>query len=290
MKMKKSFIPLLVSAAMALSACNGAMSAGSKTAIAVTPSSGAAGSQGTNSSNTADGQTADSAPTAPAPAPAETQPAQAAPKPMIKWYPRGIGLPLTTDDPEGKDKKVAMLTFDDGPSDTGSTARILDVLAENNVKAMFFITGYGAKHRDLVEREFKEGHVLAPHTQTHANLTTLTVPQMRAEIEPVMNLIKEVTGESPKYFRPPYGAYNKQVLALMDEYHMQLVNWDDGSLDWDGLKNGYKDPNIVVNDVMKQLHRGAIILMHDTNKHTAEALPEIIRRIRAEGYEFVVLQ
>jgi peptidoglycan/xylan/chitin deacetylase (PgdA/CDA1 family) len=209
--------------------------------------------------------------------------------PAIKWFPRGIGLPLATEDPLGKEKKVCMLTFDDGPSDSGTTSSILDTLQANDVKAMFFVTGYGAKHRELLKRIHHDGHPMEPHTMTHANMTTLTEEGMRKEIDPLMVTLEEVTGEKPKYFRPPYGAYNKTLLKVLKEDNLELINWDDGSLDWDGTKNGYKDPQLVVKDTMRQLHPGAVILMHDTHKHTAEALPEIIKQIRAKGYEFVVL-
>jgi peptidoglycan/xylan/chitin deacetylase (PgdA/CDA1 family) len=235
-----------------------------------------------------------------APAPAAPPPAgapsgshdpvqQAEPKPVIKWHPRGIGLPVVSDDPAAQGKKVVVLTFDDGPSDSGSTARILDILAENNVKAMFFITGYGAKHRDLVEREVREGHVVAPHSMTHDDLAKMTLPQLHEDIDPLVKLVEEVTGSKPKYLRPPFGSYNDRVINFAKEQGMEILNWTDGSLDWDGVKNGYKDPNQVVKDVMQQLYPGAVVLMHDTLKHTSEALPEIIRQIRAEGYEFIVL-
>ena len=212
------------------------------------------------------------------------------PKPVIKWYPRGIGLPLTSDDPAAKGKKVVMLTFDDGPTDSGSTVQILETLAAENVKAMFFITGYGAKNRDLVERIYKEGHVLGPHTQTHANLRELPPAGVKAELDPVVKVIEEVSGQKPKWLRPPYGAYNQSVIDIAkNDYGMEVLTWTNGSLDWEGTKNGYKDPKTVIKDTMDQLHPGAVVLMHDTHKHTAEALPELIKAIRAEGYEFVVL-
>lgn len=225
------------------------------------------------------------------PEPVKPEPSQPEPpKPAVRWLPRGIGLPLATDDPEAKGKKVAMLTFDDGPSNTDSTAKILDALKEADVKAVFFITGQGLKHREMVERIYKEGHILAPHTVSHANLTKLSPAEIRKEIEPLVTLIEQVTGKKPAYFRPPYGAYNAQVQSVVKELGMDLVNWSDGSLDWDGLdKNGRKDPKLVVDAVMKQLHPGAVILMHDVKSHTAEALPDLIKQIRAQGYELVTL-
>ncbi len=219
----------------------------------------------------------------PAPVPVQSPP-------DVRWYSPGIGLPLTSDDEAAGGKKVVMLTFDDGPSNSGTTAAILDTLAAQGVKAMFFVTGKALQHQELVERIHREGHVLAPHSMSHPNMTTLTEQQMRAEIDPLVDLITDVTGQPPKYFRPPYGAYNDTLLALLDVYGMQLINWTNGSLDWEGEHNGYKDPQRVVDDVMRQLHPGAVVLFHDTKRHTAEALSEVIRRIKAEGYQFVVLR
>lgn len=218
-----------------------------------------------------------------------TGPAPVKVEPLIKWYPRGIGLPLTSDDPAAQGKKVVVLTFDDGPV-PGTTPQILDTLKEHNVKAMFFVTGYSSVNRDLLERIHREGHVIGPHTMTHPNLAKLTVPEMRKELEPLNKLIEEVTGYKPKHLRPPFGAYNQQVIDLVAEYGQTVLTWTDGSLDWEGTKDGYKEPKLVVDEVMKQLHPGAVVLLHDTLRHTAEALPELIKQIKAEGYEFIVLQ
>ncbi|HEY3366523.1 MAG TPA: polysaccharide deacetylase family protein [Symbiobacteriaceae bacterium] len=231
-------------------------------------------------------EASDSQPQTVAPTPATPE---GPPVPVVHWRQKAPGYPLVSDDPAAQGRKVAMLTFDDGPG--AGTAKILDVLAENHVKALFFITGYALKYPELVAREFKEGHTLGVHTMNHPNLTKLTPAQMRPEIEPLVSLIDKVTGRKPKYIRPPYGAFNKDVAAVADEYQLEIINWTNGSLDWDGLDaRGWKDPQLVVDSVMKQLYKGSIILMHDTKKHTAEALPDLIKRVREAGYEFVVLQ
>lgn len=221
--------------------------------------------------------------------PQETPPPPPPEQPAIKWYAPSIGMPLKSDDPAAQGKKVIALTFDDGPSNTGTTARILDILAEQNVKATFFITGYGAKNMDLVERIYKEGHALGPHTMTHPNLAELSPAEQREEIEPLVKLIEGVTGKAPHYLRPPFGSYDDNLEALMKDMNMEIMNWSLGSLDWDGTKDGYKDPNLVVKDVLDNAHPGAVVLMHDTLRHTAEALPEILKGLKAEGYEFVTL-
>jgi len=211
--------------------------------------------------------------------------------PPVVWYPKDIGMPLTTDDPAHQEDKVVLLTFDDGPSDTDSTAQILDVLKEKQVKAIFFVTGYGVRDReDMLKRIADEGHVIGLHTMTHPDLASLTPEEMREELVPLMEKIEAVTGQRPKYLRPPFGSYNDEVLSVAAELGLQVVTWTSGSLDWEGNDaNGYKDPAVVVRDVMDQLFPGAVYLFHDTKTHTAEALPEIIDLMRAEGYEFVVL-
>lgn len=300
--MKRALLPVIIATSISLAACSKATAPAQ---IPVTPST-----PPSSSDMPARVVQDDPGPAAPTPAPTETSSSGTAPepqapaggsvttaptghiepKPLIKWYPRGIGLPLTSDDPAAKDKKVVLLTFDDGPTDQGSTVSILETLAKENVKAMFFITGYGAKHRDLVERIHREGHVLGPHTVTHANLAKLTPAGIKEELDPVVKIIEEVSGKKPKWLRPPFGAYNQTVIDIAkNDYGMDILNWTDGSLDWEGVKDGYKDPKIVIKDTMEQLHRGAVVLMHDTLKHTAEALPEIIRQMKTEGYEFVVL-
>lgn len=306
--MTRAYVSVILSATLFLTACSAAAPNLGKPAIqpqsppptASTPEPSPAPSQAQTPPQS---QPATQAPTpgtgsATAPVPnaprgdgyGQTAPTPVQAQPAIKWYSRGIGLPLTTDDPAGKEKKVVVLTFDDGPSDSGSTAKVLDTLAEHNVKAMFFITGYGARNRDLVERIHREGHVLGPHSMTHANLSRLPVEKMREEIEPLNKLIEEIAGYKPKYLRPPFGAYNQTLIDLSSkEYGMEVLNWTNGSRDWEGVKDGYKDPKLVVDDVMQQLHRGAVVLLHDTLRHTAEALPEIITKIKAEGYEFIVL-
>lgn len=272
--MKRALLPVILLGSLALSACGGVE--GSQPS----PAGHADGAKPTQTQPVSHVVT---------PPPVEVKTPAPAEQPAIKWNSPGIGLPLKSDDPAAQGKKVAMLTFDDGPHPK-YTDMILATLKQENVKALFFITGYGAKNMEVLERIHKDGHTIGVHTMTHPNMAKLSVAEQRQEIEPLIALIEKVTGQKPKYFRPPFGAYNDDLRGLMKEYGMELINWTNGSLDWaDTDANGHKDPNKVVADVIKQLHPGANILMHDIHKHTAEALPELIKQIRAKGYEFVVL-
>ncbi|MFZ5827549.1 MAG: polysaccharide deacetylase family protein [Bacillota bacterium] len=288
--MKRSILPVILTAALLLSACGATLSRNRTPDAAPPPTN----SQPTPPTDVQTPPVQAPAPTPPSGAgnpaspPVVVEPTPVPAKPAVTWMPRGIGLPLAPSDPAAADQKVVLLTFDDGPSEY--TVPILETLAKENIKAVFFITGYGARnHPDLVERIHQEGHILAVHSVTHANLSRLSLQDQRKDLEPLVTLIEKVTGEKPRYFRPPFGAYNDDLRRLVDEMGMELINWTNGSLDWEGVVDGYKDPNLVVNDVMRQLHKGAVILFHDTVRHTAEALPEVITRIRAEGYDFVNL-
>lgn len=215
----------------------------------------------------------------------------------VRWYQKAPGYPLTTDDPAARGRKVAMLTFDDGPN-PGTTEQILDVLKQYNVRAVFFVTGYGARHTDLLRRIAAEGHIIGTHTMTHANLRELSREEQRREIVGVNEMVEAATGQKVRYFRPPFGAYNEDTLALMEELGLELINWSHGSRDWVGVANGWKDPALVVRDVLAEeppdsqatrLHPGAIILLHDTLPHTAAALPAILEGLAEKGYELVTL-
>lgn len=236
------------------------------------------------------------APVATTPEPPKTaepvQPAKPTVDPIqaMGWYESAIGYPMKSDDPKAADLKVAMLTFDDGPT-KDVTPQILDVLKREKIRAIFFVTGYGIEQApDVLKRIKDEGHIIAVHTMTHPDLATLSQAEQRKEIEPLMAKIKELTGVTPTYIRPPFGSYNKDLLALCKELGLTVTTWSNGSLDWDGVDSkGHKDPQKVVDAVLEQLTPGSNILMHDTHQHTADALPTMIKAMRDKGYQFVTL-
>lgn len=220
------------------------------------------------------------------------------PEPSITWR-VNENFMLETDDPVEEGKKYVMFTFDDGPY-PGSTEQILDTLKQENIKAVFFVTGYGSKNEEILKRIADEGHTIGTHTMNHPNLRDLTKEEQRAEIVGVNEIVERVTGQSVKYVRPPFGAYNADTEALAEELGFEIVNWSHGSGDWlDVPADGYKDPAAIVFDVLEEdeplpgmtpLHDRAVILMHDVHQHTADALPEIIQGLREKGYDFAVIR
>ncbi len=162
------------------------------------------------------------------------------------------------------------LTFDD----YGATERVntlLDILGQDHVRAIFFLTGlWTAAHPDLIRRMLREGHLVENHTYDHARLTRLSASQIRDEI---------VRGYPSTLFRPPYGAYNPLVASIAAQLGYQLVLWTIDTRDWTGVS-----ASSILATVLGQARPGAIVLMHMHGAHTLEALPEMIRRLQAAGY------
>jgi peptidoglycan-N-acetylmuramic acid deacetylase len=183
----------------------------------------------------------------------------------------------------GTGKKV-YLTFDNG-GPMGDTKKLLQTLKNNDVKATFFIAGYNLKaHPEFLNELVADGHLVANHTMSHKDLTKLTDEQVKKEMTDFENLYHNITGgEQPKYFRFPYGIYNKHLLSLVADLGYTSVFWSTAMKDWVPRKNGADD---AYNDIMNNLHDGNVILMHQGSGDNIEALDHIVKGIKEAGYEF----
>ncbi len=179
--------------------------------------------------------------------------------------------------------KMIALTFDDGPSST--TTQVLDVLDKYGVKATFFLIGQNinGNTRSILERQNKSGHELANHSYTHSDMTTMSWSSIQNEINQTNNLIKQYTGQTPKFFRPPYISVNSTMYSAIDMAFVQ------GSMhnDWDGSSSASQ----IANSVIQSAKDGQIILLHDFNGNnaTVQALPTIIENLKNQGYQFVTM-
>jgi peptidoglycan/xylan/chitin deacetylase (PgdA/CDA1 family) len=186
-----------------------------------------------------------------------------------------------------KGAKVIALTFDDGPW-PGSTERILAVLKKYNVKATFFMLGSQAKGRPQLARMVAEaGMTIGNHSYNHPDLTKLQAGPMARQVEIAERDIKNATGVTPKYFRPPFGAVNAAVRAQLVRDGLQMCEWNIDPNDW--RRPG---ATAIVARVVGAAKPGAVVLMHDgggDRSQTVAALPAIIQRLRAKGYVFVTL-
>lgn len=183
-----------------------------------------------------------------------------------------------------EEKKLVALTFDDGPNTT-TTNEVLDVLEKYGVKASFFLIGVNINDDSAkaVKRAYDMGCDIGNHSKTHSNMTELTDEEIVDEIKYVDDCVYEITGEYPKYFRPPYIAVNNKMFDLIDETFINGF----GVTDYDDRVT----TEIRHMRVMKQVKDGAIILLHDAqgNSQTVEALDLIIPDLISEGYELVTL-
>ena len=182
-----------------------------------------------------------------------------------------------------KDKKNIYLTFDCG-YENGYTEKILDVLKEKNVNATFFLTGhYIDSAKDLVLRMKDDGHVLANHSNLHKNITTLNRGQIEDEIKGLEIKYNNLTGSSlTKFFRPPAGNFDQKSLEVVKALGYVPLFWSVAYKDWDH-KNGIE---FAVQEVCKNIHNGAIILLHAVSSDNAQALSSIIDKLQDEGYVF----
>ena len=184
------------------------------------------------------------------------------------------------------EQKVIALTFDDGPWPE-STAQVLDILKQNQIKGTFFLIGQNVKNYPaLVKREIAEGHVIGNHTWHH--WYQFLNPQAAAyEIVHTADLIYQVTGIKTNLFRPPGGIMHNGVADYARNSKYAIILWSSDSVD-------YSRPAVpkLINNVFRKAKPGGIVLMHDgggNRSKTVQALPEIIANFRKQGYSFVTI-
>src|SRR6202790_1179815 len=198
----------------------------------------------------------------------------------------------------GTTAKKVVLSFDDGP-DPRWTPQILDVLKEKNVPAVFFVVGEEAnQYPDILKREYADGNEIGNHTFTHPQFDQISKTEIKWQLNLTQRLIESTVGAKTILFRPPYGIdhqpeYAEEVSQLPTAQDMgylivgQRIDPDDWSTT-DG-KNQMPAADIVQN-VLRQLDKGNIILLHDgggERAQTVAALPQIIGALRARRYQFV---
>lgn len=179
------------------------------------------------------------------------------------------------------DGKLLAITFDDGPGPY--TARLLDGLKERNAKATFFVLGSRVSgYRDIVARQYSEGHQVASHSWNHPQLTKLGGTQLAAQLNDTADAIRSVTGQETFYLRPPYGSYNATVKAYSGA---PIILWSVDPLDWK-----YRNAETVKNNIVSHAKDGDIILVHDIHSTSVDGALAAIDILQAQGYEFVTVQ
>ncbi|MDY8023310.1 polysaccharide deacetylase family protein [Paenibacillus polymyxa] len=213
--------------------------------------------------------------------------------------------------PDGIDgKKVVYLSFDDGPSVT-VTPKILDVLKEENVKATFFVVGKAVEENEvakkITKRLVKEGHAIGNHTYSHdysylyPNQTVNSGIFMN-DIEKTNQVLKQILGQdfSTRVIRLPGGhmTWQRNDSDGMEVLDKALHDKDYHQVDWNVLpkdaEGAPKNAEQLTREFIRNMgtREKAVVLMHDTygKEETAKALPEIIRYLKKQGYEFKTIK
>jgi peptidoglycan/xylan/chitin deacetylase (PgdA/CDA1 family) len=187
------------------------------------------------------------------------------------------------------DKEV-VLTFDDGPW-PGSTPAVLRALADECTTAVFFPIGkHATYHPEILRQVAAAGHTVGAHTWSHANLNSKKMTEQLAkdEIEKGYSAVKLALGAAPSpFFRFPELQHGPAAMAYLGSRNVAIFSCDLDSFDFRA-----RDAGQIVNTVMTKLDKQGkgIILMHDFQKHTAEALPALLRRLKAGGYKVVQMK
>jgi polysaccharide deacetylase family sporulation protein PdaB len=179
------------------------------------------------------------------------------------------------------DNKIA-ISFDAAWGDE-KTEEILRILDERDVTTTFFLVGYWVDaYPEDVKLIHAMGHEIGNHSATHPYMSKLSEQQMIDELKACSDKVEALTGVPTTLFRPPYGDYNDAVVEVSREQGYEIVQWDVDSLDW---KNYGTQP--MVDQVLKNVQSGSVILFHNNSEYITQALPTILDQLIAKGYEIV---
>ena len=182
-------------------------------------------------------------------------------------------------------KPMVALTFDDGPNG-GNTTSILETLNKYNGKATFFMAGYKIEeYPDIVRQVFEQGHEVANHSRDHLYANDLTVEQQKEQMESVNQQVKAIIGQEPTLFRCPGGIEGEYYTSSK----MPLISWSIDTLDWK-TKNSHSTYERITSVFEKGYNLdGDIVLMHDLQDSTPNAVQRICVYLNEKGYQMVTV-
>lgn len=188
---------------------------------------------------------------------------------------------LRADLPEGQ----IALTFDDGPHDS-RTLRLLDILEKAGVRATFFDTGrMASKYPEIARETAERGHTVGSHSYSHPNLRKLSLAEARHQITAGRDAVALGAGVKVPFFRFPFGAKNPRLQSVVESEDMASFYWNMDTLDWK-----LRSPAKVLKSALSELdrHKGGIILFHDIQEQTIQAMPRFLEELHERGYTTVV--
>jgi len=181
-------------------------------------------------------------------------------------------------------EKEIQLTFDNG-YENGYTAKILDVLKEKSVKAVFFLTyDYIKDNEELVKRMIDDGHTIGNHTYYHSSLPKVSEEKAFANVQKQHEYVKEKFNIDMNLFRFPMGEFSNKTLKMVEDMGYKSMFWSFAYKDWE-IKQ--QTSNAASLEALKNgLHQGAIYLLHSVSKVNSEILGDFIDYVISQGYTF----
>jgi peptidoglycan/xylan/chitin deacetylase (PgdA/CDA1 family) len=181
-----------------------------------------------------------------------------------------------------KSNNMLLLTFDDGPH-AHITPQILNLLEKFEVRAIFFVIGeFVRKYPELLLEIKKRGHIIGNHTYGHPNFRIRSYSEYMTELIKTQNLIQELTGEKPKYFRPPMGVISFKGIFAAKKMKMKIVLWSCEGGEW-GLYE-QNDAKTIAKRLLRTVNYSDIILLHDNNLKVVEILNKILPMLKQKNY------
>ena len=183
------------------------------------------------------------------------------------------------------EKKQIAISFD-AAWGNDDTQTLIDILKEYNVPATFFVVGsWVDKYPESVKALADAGHQIQNHSNTHPHMPQLSKNQMCDELKSCNDKIEKITGVCPTLHRPPYGDYDNALIESVESLNMHTIQWSVDSLDWKDTATAES----ICKRVTSKVKNGSIVLFHNDADHTPAALPNILKCLKDEGYEFVFI-
>lgn len=287
--MKIKLIAAALITALCLSGCSSAATSSQSSAEGSTPTTSSASTAvSTDSTSSEPENSSKDETTAPesteTSAPETSAETTAQPEETVASAPEGGDTVKRIDYELDPSKPTIAITFDDGPNAT-TTMEILDVLEKYQVRASFFLIGTNINDESAksVKRAYDLGCDIENHSKTHSYMDKMTADEIKDEVAYVNDKVKEITGTTPKFFRPPYIAVNS---TMYDNIDMTFISGY-GCNDWeDRVTAEYRAKYLE-----KKAADGVIFLLHDAegNSKTVEALDKAIPILLEKGFQFATI-
>ena len=181
-----------------------------------------------------------------------------------------------------RQEKLVALTFDDGPSGR-FTRRLLDGLAQRDVKATFLLCGYRiAQYPKLTQRIFQENHEIGLHGYSHRSMQAMSPKELTRELEETLALLP--VGCPVVFLRPPGGLCSQCTQAVAKHLDLSILYWSVDPKDWE-----IHDAKAIEKDVLGKVRDGDVILMHDLSDSSVDAALAIVDALQKRGFRFVTV-